>query len=369
MGVLSIVMAFRRAPSLLKASGRSFHASSVVNTKVCVVGGGGGIGQPLAMLLSMNPQVSHVSVFDMIGALGVAADLSHINSPAKVTGHGMTLTQFKGDGDGNGKIEDQDAYQAKAFDEALTGCDVVVIPAGVPRKPGMTRQDLFEVNATLNANFAKAVAKNCPNAFVAIISNPVNSTVPIFAEQMKKEGCYDAKKIFGVCTLDIVRANTFVAEAAGLDVQTLNVPVIGGHAGASILPVLSRSTPECKSKLTQEQVEALTHRIQNGGTEVVLAKAGAGSATLSMAKAGADFALALVRAKQGAKGEVVCTYVESDVAPGCQWFSTECVLGPDGIVENLGIGELDEYETQKLAEAIEELKPSIKEGVDFVANN
>merc|ERR1711907_679378 len=342
---------------LSRVSARSFSSSSVAHSKVCVVGGGGGIGQPLSMLLSMDPAVSHVSVFDMVGAPGVAADLGHINSPAKVTGHGMTLTEFKGDADGKGEVEDKDAFQAKAFDEALSGCDVVVIPAGVPRKPGMTRQDLFHVNATLNKNFAIAVARNCPNAFVAIISNPVNSTVPIFAEQLKKEGCYDPKKIFGVCTLDIVRANTFVAEAAGLDVQTLNVPVIGGHAGASILPLLSRSTPECKSKLTQEQVEQLTHRIQNGGTEVVLAKAGAG------------FALALVRAKQGAKGEVVCTYVESDATPECQWFSTECVLGPEGIVENLGIGELDEYETQKLAEAIEELKPSIKEGVDFVANN
>merc|ERR1712010_384968 len=336
----------------------AFRAAASLRSKVCVVGGGGGIGQPLSLLLKQNPLVSHVSVFDLVGAPGVAADLSHINTPASVSGHGMNLTQFQ-----EFSQEEQDAFQAKAFDEALTGCDVVVIPAGVPRKPGMTRQDLFDLNANLNKNFAVAVARNCPNAFVAIISNPVNSTVPIFAEQMKKEGCYDPKKIFGVCTLDIVRANTFVAEAAGLDVQELNVPVIGGHAGASILPLLSRSTPECKSKLSQEQVEALTHRIQNGGTEVVLAKAGAGSATLSMAKAGADFALALVRAKQGKTGEVVCTYVESDVAPGCQWFSTECVLGPDGIVENLGIGELDEYETQKLAEAIEELKPSIKEGV------
>merc|ERR1712159_701142 len=326
MGALDIM----RAASAFKLS-RSFSSTASRNSKVCVVGGAGGIGQPLSMLLSMDPAVSHVAVFDMVGAPGVAADLSHINTPAKVTGHGMTLTEFKGDADGKGEVEDKDAFQAKAFDEALTGCDVVVIPAGVPRKPGMTRQDLFHVNATLNKNFAIAVAKNCPNAFVAIISNPVNSTVPIFAEQLKKEGCYDPKKVFGVCTLDIVRANTFVAEAAGLDVQTLNVPVIGGHAGASILPLLSRSTPECKSKLTQEQVEQLTHRIQNGGTEVVLAKTGAGSATLSMAKAGADFALALVRAKQGKTGEVVCTYVESDVVPECQWFSTECVLGPKAL--------------------------------------
>merc|ERR1712054_658185 len=279
----------------------------------------------------------------------------------------MTLAQFKDEADT--KVEDKDAYQAAAFDEALQGCDVVVIPAGVPRKPGMTRQDLFDLNASLNMNFAKAVAKNCPKAFVAIISNPVNSTVPIFAEQMKKEGCYDPKRIFGVTTLDIVRANTFVAEAAGLDVSTLNVPVIGGHAGASILPLLSRSTPECKSKLSQEQVEALTHRIQNGGTEVVAAKAGAGSATLSMAKAGADFALALVRAKQGEKGIVQCAYVESDVVPECQWFSTEVEIGVDGIVKNFGLGEMDDFEKQKLAEAITELKPSIDEGVEFIATS
>merc|ERR1712166_1598758 len=284
----------------------AFRAALTLRSKVCVVGGGGGIGQPLSLLLKQNSLVSHVAVFDMIGAPGVAADLSHINTPAKVTGHGMSLTQLKAAEGEEGFEADKDAFQAAAFDEALKGCDVVVIPAGVPRKPGMTRQDLFAVNATLNMNFAKAVAKNCPKAMVAIISNPVNSTVPIFAEQMKKEGCYDPKRVFGVTTLDIVRVNTFVAEAAGVDVTSIKIPVVGGHAGASILPLLSRSTPESKSKLTQEQIEALTHRIQNGGTEVVLAKAGAGSATLSMAKAGADFAIALVRAKNGEKGIVQC---------------------------------------------------------------
>merc|ERR1712028_77742 len=355
MGI-NFTMAFRRA----------FSNTLAAQSKVCVVGGAGGIGQPLSLLLKQNSLVSHVAVFDMIGAPGVAADLSHINTPAKVTGHGMSLTEFKGDADGNGKVDDQTAFQAAAFDAALQGCDVVVIPAGVPRKPGMTRQDLFEVNATLNMNFAKAVAKNCPKAMVAIISNPVNSTVPIFAEQMKKEGCYDPKRIFGVTTLDIVRAHTFVAEAAGVDVTTIKIPVIGGHAGASILPLLSQSG--VKDKLTQEQVEALTDRIQNGGTEVVAAKAGAGSATLSMAKAGAQFAGSLVKALKGQK-VVECSYVESDVVPECQWFATQVEIGPNGIEKNLGMGQLDEFETKKLAEAIAELKPSITEGVKFVADN
>merc|ERR1711988_1980859 len=109
--------------------------------------------------------------------------------------------------------------------------------------------------------------------------------------------------------------------------------------------------------------EALTDRIQNGGTEVVLAKAGAGSTTLSMAKAGADFAISLVRALDGEKGIVQCAYVESDVVPECQWFSTEVEIGTEGVVKNFGLGEMDEFEKQKLTEAITELKPSIEEGV------
>jgi malate dehydrogenase len=360
----------RVASSLARSAARSngFHSSASSAAKVCVVGGAGGIGQPLSMLLSLNEHVSHVAVFDMVGAPGVAADLSHIDTPAKLSGHGMTLAQMTAAEGDDAYVADKDAFQAAAFDEALKGCDVVVIPAGVPRKPGMTRQDLFEVNASLNMNFAKAVAKNCPKAMVAIISNPVNSTVPIFAEQMKKEGCYDPKRIFGVTTLDIVRAHTFVAEAAGVDVTSIKIPVVGGHAGASILPLLSQATPPVKDKLSQEQIEALTHRIQNGGTEVVAAKAGAGSATLSMAKAGAQFAVSLVKALKGEKGVVECAYVESDVVPECQWFATKVEIGANGIEKNLGLGDLDDFETQKLGEAVTELLPSIKEGVDFIAN-
>lgn len=80
-------------------------------------------------------------------------------------------------------------------------------------------------------------------AVVAIISNPVNSTVPITAEVMKKAGVYDPRKVLGVTTLDVVRANTFVAEAKGLPLQDVDVPVVGGHAGITILPLLSQVPP------------------------------------------------------------------------------------------------------------------------------
>jgi malate/lactate dehydrogenase len=108
----------------------------------------------------------------------------------------------------------------------------------------------------------------------------VNSTVPIAAEVLKAKNAYDPKKVFGVTTLDVVRANTFVAQKKGLRLIDVNVPVIGGHAGVTILPLLSKTKPTVE--FTPEEVEELTVRIQNAGTEVVEAKAGAGSATLSM---------------------------------------------------------------------------------------
>ncbi|XP_035218929.1 malate dehydrogenase, mitochondrial-like [Stegodyphus dumicola] len=100
-----------------------------------------------------------------------------------------------------------------AFKACLEKCDIVVIPAGVPRKPGMTRDDLFNTNASIVRDLADACARVCPQAMICIIANPVNSTVPITAEVFKKHNVFDPKKIFGVTTLDVVRANAFIAEA------------------------------------------------------------------------------------------------------------------------------------------------------------
>ncbi len=110
----------------------------------------------------------------------------------------------------------------------------------------MTRDDLFNTNASIVANLAKAAAEVCPKAILGVISNPVNSTVPIASEIYKKAGVYDPKRIFGVSTLDIVRANTFIGEAKGIDPADVNCPVVGGHAGITIMPLISQCTPKAK---------------------------------------------------------------------------------------------------------------------------
>lgn len=132
--------------------------------RVAVVGAAGGIGQPLSLLLKLDNKVSELSLYDVVRTPGVAADLSHCNTNAKT--HGFTGPDEIG--------------------KALAGSQIVVIPAGVPRKPGMTRDDLFNTNASIVKGIAEAAAKHCPKAFFLVISNPVNSTVPIFAETLKR---------------------------------------------------------------------------------------------------------------------------------------------------------------------------------------
>ena len=226
----------------------------------------------------------------------------------------------------------------------------------------MTRDDLFSINAGIVKELCVAISQYCPTAIVNIISNPVNSTVPIAAEVFKKAGTYDPKKLFGVTTLDVVRADTFVAELKGLDINDVDVPVVGGHAGITILPLLSQTYPAVE--FTAEEIEALTVRIQNAGTEVVEAKAGAGSATLSMAYAAARMAEACLRGLSGEPDVYECTYVASTVTD-LPFFATKVRLGPSGAEEVLPVGDITDYEKGWLEKLIPELKASIDKGVAF----
>ncbi len=209
----------------------------------------------------------------------------------------------------------------------------------------MTRDDLFNVsiptltvpthltnsytqtNASIVRDLASAVARVSPEAHLLIISNPVNSTVPIVSEVIKKAGVYDPRRVFGVTSLDVVRASRFLGSVTGVDPKELVVPVVGGHSGATIVPLLSQVAHGKGVK--GEAYEKLVHRIQFGGDEVVKAKDGAGSATLSMAYAGAKFTDALLRGLSGEKGVVTPTFVKSPLFEdkGVEYFSSNVELG------------------------------------------
>ncbi|KAJ7602510.1 NAD-malate dehydrogenase [Mycena polygramma] len=334
--------------------------------KAVVLGAAGGIGQPLSLLLKTNLAVTELGLYDVVNTPGVAVDLSHIDTPAKVVGR---LPKDEG-----------------GLKEVLTGADIVVIPAGIPRKPGMHRDDLFKINAGIVRDLATEIAKFAPKAFVLVISNPVNSTLPIVSQVFKKHdidhpgepAIYDPKRLFGVTTLDVVRASTFVAEITGKAAPDIVVPVVGGHSGTTIVPLLSQSSAPLPAEFTGEKLDELVNRIQFGGDEVVKAKDGAGSATLSMAYAGFEFASKIIRALKGEKGIVTPSFVslDADAAGGealtkelgtkLDFFSSNVELGPEGVVKIHPLGKLSDKEKTLIEAAVPELQKNIEKGLGFI---
>ncbi|OLL27011.1 Malate dehydrogenase, cytoplasmic [Neolecta irregularis DAH-3] len=331
--------------------------------KVAVLGAAGGIGQPLSLLCKMSPLIDELALYDVVPALtGVAVDLSHIATKAQLNSHLPTDDGLK---------------------KALTGSDFVIIPAGVPRKPGMTRDDLFKINAGIVETLATGIAQFCPKAFILVISNPVNSTVPIVAEIMKKHGVFDPRRLFGVTTLDVIRASTFTSQLHECTNPTqYTVPVVGGHSGLTIIPLFSQAEPAVK--LSHEAIKKLTIRIQFGGDEVVEAKGGSGSATLSMAYAGFKYVYSgsflrqanLLHAVHGEKGIIESSYVHLSGIPGGEnvsklvgidYFSVPIELGPDGAHKAHPLGELSDYELNLLEKARPELKGNVAKGVEFIS--
>ncbi|CAG9791251.1 unnamed protein product [Diatraea saccharalis] len=238
-----------------------------------VAGATGGIGQPLALLLKMNPLVSNLALFDVTAATpGISEDIAHIDSLARVTCH----------------------IGANELVGAIKGADVVVHAASVSRKSSASA---FDTSACIARDLAICTSQNAPKAMTVIISNVVNSMVPIVSEVMIKAGVYDPGRIVGVTTLDVIRASVFIAETFGMDPRSVSVPVIGGSSINTIIPVFSQCKPSIKFR-DQEQIKALTIRVREASDKMTIAKAGSASATLSMAYAAARFVDSIMRGLQ-----------------------------------------------------------------------
>ncbi|KAF5587532.1 malate dehydrogenase NAD-dependent [Fusarium pseudoanthophilum] len=321
-------------------------------TKIALLGAAGQIGTPLSLLCKASNLFSEIALYDLVHTPGIATDLNHIDTKATVSG-------FLPADDGLAK--------------ALSGADLVVVTAGIARKPGMTRDDLFNTNASIIRDIFTQVAKTCPKALSCIITNPVNSTVPVAAETLRAAGVFDPTRLFGVTTLDVVRASTFAAHALGnADPTSIRVPVIGGHSGATILPLYSQAQPPID---LGTELPNVINRVQFGGDEIVKSKQGAGSATTCMAYAGFTFIKALLTAKAGdpvieeayvylpgiSGGKEVATQLQVD------YFSVKVKLGRQGALEVLPFGNLSDAEAILLDKAVEELKVNIKTGLSFAA--
>lgn len=316
------------------------NLTRLTKTQVTVIGAGGGIGKPLSLLLKYSNLIKKLNTYGrQINLQGTAMDISHCPTSTKISSY----------------------IGPKQLPNSLKNSNLVIILAGVPRRPGMTRDDLFNVNAKIITQLAETCGQVCPNAWVCIVSNPINSTVPIYSRVYKHLNIQN-KNIFGVTSLDLVRAKTFLGHQLNKNPKQFNVPVIGGHAGTTIIPLFSQTEP--KVDLSVDLIESLTDHVQNAGTEILMAKDGAGSATLSMAYATATFAENCLKAQMGESVEEYA-YVESCVND-CEFFSSKLSLNQNGINHNQGLGNLSPYEQKLVEGAIPQINNNVKKAVQFV---
>lgn len=308
---------------------------------VAILGASGAIGQPLSLALVQNRNVRELRLFDRISPQGEAIDLSHIPLKVKVTSH--TPPSIK---------------------RALEGADVVLVPAGLPRRPGMFRDDLFNANKHVIQELMVEVSRHAPNAVLGIISDPLNSLVAVAAETLRQAGTYDPRKLFGITSLDTMRALSTLADFTGRDPAELHVPVIGGHSGQTVVPLFSQSGVP----LRRDEAEYLTHRVRRSGDVVVNAKEGRGSSSLSAAFGVADWTDCVLRALDGEEGLVRSTMVESPLFPlKTRFFASPVEFGKAGVHRVLPLPRMNECEEEQLDRCLADLEKNVRKGLHFAA--
>jgi len=230
--------------------------------------------------------------------------------------------------------------------EATAGSDVVVITAGLPRKPGMSRMDLIEVNAGIVRGVAQNIAQHSPDAVLIVVSNPLDEMTAL---AQLATGFAKTKVIGQAGMLDTARFTNNVAEAAGVAVGSVKTLTLGSH-GDTMVPVPSRCAVDGKplsEVLSAEQIEELVVRTRNGGAEVV-ALLKTGSAYYAPSAAAARMARAVIEDS----GAVlpVCAWVDGEYGIEGVYLGVEAQIGKDGVrlvVES----NLTDDEVAKLQEA------------------
>ncbi len=211
--------------------------------------------------------------------------------------------------------------------EAIAGSDIVIITAGLPRKPGMSRMDLIETNAKIVRNVTENVVKHAPEAVLIVVSNPLDEMTALAA----KVSGFPAQRVIGQAgMLDTARFTNFVAEKAGVPVGSVRTLTLGSH-GDTMVPVPSACTVDGKpltGVLAAEDIEELVTRTRNGGAEVV-ALLKTGSAYYAPSAAAARMARAV--AEDSGSVMPVCAWVDGQYGISGVYLGVEAEIGSGGV--------------------------------------
>ncbi len=243
--------------------------------------------------------------------------------------------------------------------EATAGSDIVIITAGIPRKPGMSRDDLIATNAKIVKSVTEEIVKRSPEAVLIIVSNPLDAMCHVALEASG----FPKNRVMGMAgVLDSARFRAFIAMELDVSVESTHAFVLGGH-GDTMVPLPRYSTVAgipITELIPKERIDALVERTANGGAEIVgLLKTG--SAFYAPASAAVEMAESILKDRK--KILPCAVYLEGEY--GCQdlFIGVPVKLGANGVEQVVQIQLTDEENAalQKSADAVRELKEKLKE--------
>ncbi|MDH3661485.1 MAG: malate dehydrogenase, partial [Alphaproteobacteria bacterium] len=249
------------------------------------------------------------------------------------------------------------------YGEALAGADVVIVTAGIPRKPGMSRDDLIATNAGVIKTVGGNIKQHCPDAFVIVITNPLDAMV--WAMQ-KASGLPPAKVVGMAGVLDSARFRYFLAEAFNVSVEDVTAFVLGGH-GDTMVPLIRYSTvagiplPDLVKMgwITQEKLDAVVQRTRDGGAEIVkLLKTG--SAFYAPAASAIQMAEAYLLDQ---KRVLPCAaYLDGQYGVSGYYVGVPTVIGAGGVerIVEIDLGPEEKAAFDKSVEAVESLCAAVQ---------
>lgn len=304
--------------------------------KIALIGGGQ-IGGNLA-LLAAQKELGDVVIFDIPQAEGM------------VKGKALDMMQLRPHDGYDADISGTSNYKD------IEGADVIIITAGIPRKPGMNREDLLEINLGIIKDVAENVKKHAPNAFVIVISNPLDAMVYAFY----KSSGFPKNQVVGMAgALDSARFRTFIAMETGLSVQDVSCMVLGGH-GDTMVPVTRLATiggVPVESLISKEKLDAIEERTRFAGGEIVKLF-GNGSAFYAPAQSAIEMAESYLRDK---KRVIPCASLcEGEFGIDGYFIGVPTVIGSGG-VERILEFDLTDDEKAELDNTLKAVKKTVSE--------
>ena len=299
--------------------------------------GGGQIGGNLA-LLAAQKELGDVVIFDIPQSEGM------------VKGKALDLMQLR----------PHDGYDSNITGtsnwEDVKGTDVFIITAGIPRKPGMNREDLLDINLGIMKDVAQNIKEHAPNSFVIVISNPLDAMVYAFY----KVSGFKKNQVVGMAgALDSARFRAFIAMETGYSVQDVTCMVLGGHGDTMVpLPRFTKVSGKPlldlvkEGKISLERLEEINQRTRDGGAEIVkyLEK---GSAFYAPAASGVQMAEAYLKDEK--KLLPCAVQLNGEYGVSNVYAGVPVIIGKDG-VEKIEQIDLDEKEKKEFMHSIDAVK-------------